>query len=284
MAHEQRCLRPIHVQHIHHTHFSQSLDTRHRYDTTLKCPIFLESIELISNEINFQIGCYQETHGVVNNVMYNRKENKVFGRRRDLTSEWFGQNPEIKPIWLVNDLAGEGRRSAASWIGSEVVFDGHFYPNISYDHDRNFTDLADYFIRQFASKNDDDRINFAAMYYDEPGNKNQKISRFCVLETKSTFVIIKKDYTGHRHGPDSIAMAEKLTQVDGYLGYVIEQLTKFNLIDKLNLIVLSDHGMAPIVNSSTAKIILSDRIYDWPKYYKCFGAKTLVNIFVDNGK
>lgn len=93
-----------------------------------------------------------------------------------------------------------------------------------------------------------------------------------------------KDYTGHRQGPESVAIAEKLTQVDGYLGYVIDQLTIFNLLDKLNLIVLSDHGMAPIVDSPSAKIILSNRIEHWHKYYKCFGAKTLVNIFVKHGK
>ncbi len=49
--------------------------------------------------------------------------------------------------------------------------------------------------------------------------------------------------SGHKYGPYSKEMKDTLMHVDCVVGYLIEQLKSHHLIDKLNVIMTSDHGM-----------------------------------------
>ena len=46
--------------------------------------------------------------------------------------------------------------------------------------------------------------------------------------------------------------------MDQTLGYLIQKLTDANVIDNLNIIVLSDHGMAQMKNGSDSTIGLNE--------------------------
>ena len=54
-------------------------------------------------------------------------------------------------------------------------------------------------------------------------------------------------------------MKQKLEEINSDLGYLIEQLRSHHLLDKINLIVTSDHGMEDI---SKEKSIFLDLFID----------------------
>ena len=114
-------------------------------------------------------GLYEESHGIVQNEMYDPVLKKKFTIADDQTQtiEWYGQNKEIEPIWTTNQKAEEDRRSAAEWIGSGVVFDTQTIVAIPYNRSVPFKDLIDQFITLFTSAHEP--INFGALYFDEPG-------------------------------------------------------------------------------------------------------------------
>lgn len=85
----------------------------------------------------------------------------------DQSIEWFGQNKETQPIWTVNQKAGQGRKSAAEWIGSQVIFSNETQTYIPYNHSTPYKEYIDTFIQLFTNK--PHPINFGALYFDEPG-------------------------------------------------------------------------------------------------------------------
>jgi len=52
------------------------------------------------------------------------------------------------------------------------------------------------------------------------------------------------DSRAHRHGPDSPQVADAVRRVDGHLGRLIRGLEERDLLGRVNLVVVSDHGMA----------------------------------------
>jgi predicted AlkP superfamily pyrophosphatase or phosphodiesterase len=54
------------------------------------------------------------------------------------------------------------------------------------------------------------------------------------------------DQAGHAHGPDSPEYAAALREVDNAIGQLVDDLRRADLLDRTNLIVVSDHGMATV--------------------------------------
>ena len=65
---------------------------------------------------------------------------------------------------------------------------------------------------------DNKPINFGMMYFEEP------------------------DFTTHIHGPDSPEVNKQIERVNSLIGYFIDKSTKVDLLDKLNVVIVSDHG------------------------------------------
>ena len=51
------------------------------------------------------------------------------------------------------------------------------------------------------------------------------------------------DYTGHRFGPESTEVRDKLVEIDGHLGRLFAGLNAEGHLESTNIIVTSDHGM-----------------------------------------
>jgi len=123
-------------------------------------------------------GLNEESHGIVQNQMYDPILNKTFTYTMPevQTIEWFGQNKLAEPIWTTNQRAGEGRRSAAEWVGANVQFNGQKIISIPYNKSTPYKDLIDTFIKLYTDEHDP--INFGALYFDEPG-KFKLFYRIC---------------------------------------------------------------------------------------------------------
>lgn len=80
------------------------------------------------------------------------------------------------------------------------------------------------------------------------------------------------DFDGHLYGPNSTSIRSTIVEVDRMLGEIFHGIDERNLTDIVNIIVVSDHGMATI---STKRLIqledlldtdLIEHIDGWPLY------------------
>ncbi len=87
----------------------------------------------------------------------------------------------------------------------------------------------------------EESVDFGVLYWEEP------------------------DESGHSLGPQSSLMDPVIAGIDEKLGFLMNELKKAGLYEKVNLIVTSDHGMAQL---SAEKIIELDQyvsrdLYTW---------------------
>lgn len=184
--------------------------------------------------------------------MYDPTLKLVLTESSPTTAEWFEQG--VEPIWTTNQRTSSDRRSAAEWFGANVAFGNETITYIPYNSSAPGEQLIDKFISLFTAPHEP--INFGAMYFDEPDN------------------------TGHLYGPDSPELHAKLAEIDNLLGYLIKRLQDSHLLDKLNLIVTSDHGMA--ASSPNSSVFLNQSVD--VSLFEAHGANTVKNIFLKNRK
>jgi predicted AlkP superfamily pyrophosphatase or phosphodiesterase len=117
-------------------------------------------------------GLYEETHGIIQNQMFDPVLNSKYDPSIvDSLSDfkWYAQNNITEPIWVTNQKANKNRLSAAEWIGSDVKIHDEAIITIPYNRTRPYKEIIDQFIQLFVK--DEQPINFGAIYFDEPGNE-----------------------------------------------------------------------------------------------------------------
>lgn len=191
------------------------------------------------NHYSLVTGLYAETHGIVANEMYDPVLNRSFSMETDSIYEslWW---EEAVPLWVTIQKAG-GRSGAAMWPGSDVKIHG-MYPNqyLRYNASVSFETRVERIIEWFSAPKDES-VDFVVLYWEEP------------------------DESGHRLGPQNPEMDKVIADIDEKLGFLMNELKKAGLYEKVNLIVTSDHGMTQL---STDKIIELDEyvtrdLYTW---------------------
>ena len=163
-------------------------------------------------------GLYPEHHGIVENNFYDPARKQSYASRdanavRD--GSWYGG----VPLWSLAEK--QGMRSACFfWPGSEAEIAGErpsyylHYDNAVPDQQRIAQVSA--WLRLPAAE----RPHFITLYYYEP------------------------DHTGHSAGPDGAATGDAVRRVDALIGVLAADLKALHL--PVDLIVLSDHGMATV--------------------------------------
>jgi predicted AlkP superfamily pyrophosphatase or phosphodiesterase len=66
------------------------------------------------------------------------------------------------------------------------------------------------------------------------------------------------DTVAHNSGPDSRATRDAVSRVDGYLGRLVRGLERRRMLDQVNVVVTSDHGLAE--TSMSRVVVLDDYI------------------------
>ena len=136
-------------------------------------------------------------------------------------TKWWNEG---EPIWVT--ARKQGLKSAVFfWPGSETEIKG-YRPNIwlTYDQSIPFDVRVDTVVNWL--RNDSLAIDLALLYFHEP------------------------DYTGHRFGPYSKEMVEKVREMDSVLGSINKKLIEAGLEDTVTVIITSDHGMTEIDSNS----------------------------------
>lgn len=177
-------------------------------------------------------GLHPGRHGIVaNNIL-----DVDTGRRFSLSNRAEVQDPMWwggEPLWLT--LRREGRIAAAMfWPGSEAPIGG-YRPH----HWAPFD----------ASVPGDARVDQVLGWLDLPAAERPSLM---------TLYFEDVDAAGHDDGPDSPAVRAAVGRVDGYLGRLMRGLDERGLLDRVNLVVISDHGMAE--TSPERLIVLDDYI------------------------
>lgn len=182
------------------------------------------------NHYTIATGLYPEHHGIIANDFYDPDFDGTFSmnkRAEVQNGRWWGG----EPIWITAEKQGQ-RAAAVFWPGSEAEIGG----------------MRPTYWRPFENAlPDSDRVDSLLALLDLPVSQRP---------TFLTLYFSDVDHEGHEHSPDSVEVAQAITVVDGALERLVRGLRARNINEKVNIIVVSDHGMAPA--APTDVVILDD--------------------------
>lgn len=166
------------------------------------------------NHYSMATGLHPDHHGLVNNSFYDAALDSAY-RMGNLDPRFYGG----EPIW--NTAERQGVRTASFyWVGSEVPLAGG-QPSIwkPFDKSVSFSSRADSVIAWLRLP-EETRPRLIMWYMEEP------------------------DAIGHSATPDSSATLAVIEELDKELGRFFAEARRLDIFDKIDFIVVSDHGMA----------------------------------------
>jgi predicted AlkP superfamily pyrophosphatase or phosphodiesterase len=184
------------------------------------------------NHYTIATGLYPDHHGIVNNN-FPAPELGLYYRIGDRTAV---ENPAFyggEPVW--NTAQKQGIRSASFyWVGSEAPVGG-MQPAYwkRFDESVAFESRIDTVIK-WLSYPPEKRPGFVTLYFEEP------------------------DAQSHDSGPVSPETARVVERLDSLIGVLRLKLSGLTISKRINLIVVSDHGMGPV--SSERYINIKDAV------------------------
>ena len=184
------------------------------------------------NHYTIVTGLYPDHHGVVANIIVDPgwPERFTQSSRSSRDARWWGG----EPLWVT--ARRQALRSGTTfWPGSEAPIGGS-WPEYwtAFDDGMANVDRVNRTLDLLALP-DDERPSFLTVYFSET------------------------DHVGHDFGPDSKEMLEAIRHQDAALGLLEAGIRKLALFDRTTLVVISDHGMAPL---SAGRVIFLDDFID----------------------
>ncbi len=185
------------------------------------------------NHYSIATGLYPAHHGLVANNFPDPKRNKWYSlkNRETVEDRWFYSG---EPIWVTAETQG---MVAASFffVGSEAPIKG-----VSPTHWRN---------------------------YDKNINGQQRVDQvleWLTLPEKNrphmyTLYFEDVDDNSHWHGPDSVENIAAISRVDDYLGRLLDGIQKLPHAQRVNIILVSDHGQSAYLENQRP-FILADHV------------------------
>lgn len=172
------------------------------------------------NHLSVITGMYPENHGIIMNHFtdsfhhreYSLSDSVAVKDARWYLGEAFWETAQRQGITCASYF----------WPGSELVLDyrrpAYFE---AYDHNRPYETRIGGVLR-WLQLPEEQRPHFITLYFHETDSK------------------------GHHYGPESPEINEAIRLLDSLLGKLMEGLRKINLLEKTNVIVVSDHGMTGV--------------------------------------
>ncbi|MEO7200143.1 MAG: ectonucleotide pyrophosphatase/phosphodiesterase [Dokdonella sp.] len=172
------------------------------------------------NHYTLVTGLRPDRNGIVNNTMEDARipdqRFSLSNREAVMDARWWDQ---AVPLWT--SLRRSGQQAATMfWPGSEAPIHGH-HPDYWHPFD--------------AKMSTDARVDSVLGWLDLPAAKRPRLM---------TLYFEGVDSAGHRYGPDSEQVNTELKVVDAAIARLLEGLDKRSLRESVNLVIVSDHGMA----------------------------------------
>jgi len=197
------------------------------------------------NHYSIITGMYPIHHNLVFNVFTDPETGETFAPSGaiKLQSKWYGG----EPFWVTADKNGI-RTASVFWVGSSVN-----------DPARR----PDYFNFYNHTLSHKDRVSKIINYLELPQKERPY---FLTLYFPDT------DDSGHYFGPDSPQIISTLKKLDSTLGVLFARLKRIHMLDKINIIVVSDHGMTNV--DSKKSIALKQMLLGFNYYFNGHGPVT----------
>lgn len=172
------------------------------------------------NHYTLVTGLRPDRHGLIHNSMYDETlgQFRLSDREAVGNGAWYAEG---EPLWVTAENAGL-KTATLSWPGSEAAVRGvrptRWFP---YDESRSIANRVDT-VLGWLDEPDATRPAFATLYFEHT------------------------DSAGHGNGPDSPQLRAALREVDAGLGRLVDGLRARGLFDRVDLVLVADHGMAEV--------------------------------------
>ena len=207
------------------------------------------------NHFTIATGLFPESHGIVGNTFWDphlREEFVYTNKSSSMQSKWWGG----EPIWVTAERQGV-RTGIHMWPGSEAHI-GDFEPAFvdQYNGSERLPRKVDRILELLDLPGPRDRGGGAR------GQRPQFIAAY----------VPDVDADGHKYGPNSTEIMSTIRRVDEMLHSIFAGLEERNLTEIVNVVVVSDHGMA---TTATERLIQLDDLIEvdriqhidgWPLY------------------
>lgn len=186
---------------------------------------FIQSVfptDTFPNHHSIATGLYPGIHGVLSKSLYDHQFQRNLTNEPDL----FEYNPNIRPLWILNELAG-GHSGCMMWPGTSFSY---YNRSCTFEIPCNANRTLSWNVRV-------DTVMSWLTHRETPANL--------------VFLFIEEpDQISHRYSTHSKRFRSTVSRLDDLTGYIHDQLNAANLTDRVNIVHLSDHGMANVVASN----------------------------------
>ncbi|KAJ5059590.1 ectonucleotide pyrophosphatase/phosphodiesterase family member 1 [Bipolaris maydis] len=193
------------------------------------------------NHYTLATGLYPEAHGIVSNTFWDPELKEEFyytHPAQSLQSHWWGG----EPLWVTAEKQNV-RAAVHMWPGSEA--------NIQ---DQKIAYVDKYNGSEVLSR----KVDRIMGLLDLPGPKDVGATALTPRPQLIAAYVPDVDGDGHTYGPNSTEIRETITRVDTMMGDIFKGLHERNLTNIVNVVVVSDHGMA--TTDATRLIQLEDLV------------------------
>lgn len=165
------------------------------------------------NHHSIGTGVYAKDHGVLANGFYDfdlKKEIKY-------SFEMFHYKSEIHPIYTLNEKNG-GTSGCMMWPGSNFAYEDYSCTHMeSFNATLPFKARVDKILKWILDPKKP--ANLIMLYFEEP------------------------DTHGHAYSPESQVITDLVAQLNDVTEYLHSKLKEYNLLQRVTVVHLSDHGM-----------------------------------------
>ncbi len=205
-----------------------------------------------ANHYTMATGLYPDHHGILVNRFYDPVLKETYNEPGKRSSVEEGKFYGGEPIWVTAEMQGL-KTATFFWVGSEADVKG-IRPTYwkRYEHKFPFEQRLDTVIA-WLNMPEEKRPRLIMWYFDEP------------------------DSSGHRFGPENDSLQPTIHRVDSLVGVFRNKLATLPIADKVDFIVVSDHGMATL---SPDRQIILDQFVDTSMISHIDGWNPTMNLIV----
>ncbi|KAH7358307.1 type I phosphodiesterase/nucleotide pyrophosphatase [Plectosphaerella cucumerina] len=197
------------------------------------------------NHYTLATGLYPESHGVVGNTFWDptlKAEFYYTDPARSLDAKWW----RGEPFWVTAEKQGI-RTAVHMWPGSEAHILG----------------VEPTFLDKFNGKEPlPNKVSRILEFIDKPGIEDKSAKVEDLRPQLIAAYVPNVDGDGHRYGPNSTEIRGTIEKVDGMLNDLFAGLEARNLTQIVNIIIVSDHGMA---TTDTSRLLQLEDLVDMSK-------------------